>query len=456
MDINREKQKIFSKIASVKVDSSSLLSNKTNLFGSIDKPKSDITDFLIDLLKSLEDIKQIKEIIIDSIYRNSEDIEVKIKNTFKKSLNDIILCFSDPKVPNSYLMSSSGLGFETNINNIDFFKMLKNAPNTEAGKLLYFDSASGLNSKDFNVVLHQVTKQPNVWHNWKNILHIKFNNQQIISFKINNSYSGKKLSKFFWDFIEALDLFDTKILLNNLVDGFSGTIQSVKRKNKDQIKTDLVIDKMIDNLLKIDELTDDNEAEGYFSFTNEESVEIEDIVNSKSKGSFVIETAYESLESMITPESLNGVNNELDNNSPNEIDSIISNALNSLGTQSFTNSLVLNATDIPVVQLNFIESLVKNLSKMLSTTSISPKLVVPFLMANHMVGNPTPETPDKFIKDNLNIFKSITSSIKTLIVGLILDRCIKLLSEIVRRKMVSIMSERITNRSKQLRSLTGL
>lgn len=451
MDVNREKQKVFSKIAAVKIDADTLIQNKNNLFQSASQ-NGDVTNFLLDLLKTLEDVNQMKDIIIDTIHRNSEDFEVKIKNTLKKSLNNIVLCFSDPTVPSNYLMSSTGVGFETNVSNIDLTKLLKTNPTSEVGKLLYFDNNSGLNSNDLNVVLYTIINQPNTWVNWKNILHIRFSTQQTLQIKINNSYSGKKLSKFFWDFIEVIDLFDTRTLLNNLVDSYSGTIKFKMNKTKDQIHNEVVIDKIIENILKDDD-DDEREPSGYFTFTNEDNVEIEDIVNARNNGTFVVDMAYDSLEQMIGFDSLDSVDQQISNSSASEIEDIIQDALDSLGS---IDSFEIGVSDIPILNLNFIETIVKNLSKLFTNAILSPKIILPFLIANHMVNGSISSTSNEFIKNNLNVFKDIIRSIKNMVVGLILDRCIKLLTEIVLRKMSSIIKEKITNRKKQINSLIGL
>lgn len=451
MDVNREKQKVFSKIAAVKIDADSLIQSKNNLFPSVSQG-GDVTNFLLDLLKTLEDVNQMKDIIIDTIHRNSEEFEVKIKNTLKKSLNNIVLCFSDPTVPSNYLMSSAGVGFETNVNNIDLTKLLKTNPTSEVGKLLYFDNNTGLASSDLNVVLYTVISQPNTWVNWKNIIHIKFNTQQTIQIKIHNSYAGKKLSKFFWDLIEAIDLFDTRTLLNNLVDTYSGTIKFKLKKTKEQIHNEAVIDKIIENILKDDE-DEEKEASGYFTFTNEDNIEIEDIVNARNNGTFVVDMAYDSLEQMIGFESLDSVDQQLSNSNASDIEDIIQNALDSLGS---IDSFEIGLPDIQILNLNFIETIVKNLSKLFTNAILSPKIILPFLLANHMVNGTVSATSNDFIKNNLNIFKDIVKSIKNMVVGLILDRCIKLLTEIVLRKMSSIMKEKITNRKKQINSLIGL
>lgn len=448
MNFKKEKIDIFSKIASVKIDANSLLSNKTNSFASVDKTKGAVIPFLLDLFKSLEDVNQMKDIIIDSIYRNSEDIELKIKNILIKSLNEMVLCYADPKIPNSYLVSSNTEGFKININHIDYTKLLKINPNSEDGKLLFFDNTLGTNSSDLNTFLYSVILTPNQWYNWKGILSIRYQNN-FYYVKINNSYQNKKLSKLFEDIINSIDLFNTKTLLNNLIDSYSATISYKVKKSKSQINNELIVDKIIDKIIDSDEDDVENNS-GYFTFTNEDNQDIEDIINSRSNGTFVVETAYESLDEMLSYDSLNQMNTSLDNASQSEIDSVIENALNSLGS---IDVLDVSNVDLPILNLNFIETMVKNLGKMFTNTILSPKIMLVFNMAKQLSGDNTDTEITTFIKDNVNIIKMVITTIKNQIIGLILDRCLKLLKEIVFRKIQSIISEKLNNRKKQIRSL---
>lgn len=454
MNNNDEKKNIFNKIASLKTDINSKVKNSLQDSNEFIKNNETI-QFLIDLLKTLEDLNAVKNVIIDSINNETEMIEQEIKQIIIKNLNDIVFCYSEAKIPDSFINE----GITLPVDKIDFMKMLLIDPKTDVGRLIYMDIENMTNSTDFNTFLYYVinnVNKPFIWGPQMRldpIMTLTFKAEQnnefdVINFKINDRFSNKKFSLFIRELINSLDLVDTKTLLNSLYDSVTGTLSFNSNKTLSQITNQEEINQLITNITN--DVNLDANIDDYFNFDTSTTQNLEDKINMKLDGVFSIDDAQNDLSGVLSLTSLTDVNNAL--NDLNDINVILSNALNSLGTIDLTETI--NQTNIPTINANMVVNIVKNLGVTLSNIIVSPKIVLPFMLALKFNGNDDISDVKTFIRKNGNVFKSLIKSINGIIINKLTDEVKKSITKLVNEKINNIKNEQLKNRKTQMGTLT--
>lgn len=463
MGLLDDKSKVFGEIAALRATTKGYLNNSQNSLSSISN-SGDVMSFLIDLLKSLENYSDMKQVIIDSILYQSNLIENEIKRNLKKQLKDYSLCSASPTIPN--FMLEGNLGVDVRVTDLDYLDIFKITPESELGRLVFNDSNNGLNSTDLNTYLSSVITNEGNGYYWgenspvnKKILYSKFNKfglttdkNNTINFKISNDYQNKKISKFNDDFIDSIRIINSEELINALLDSFSGVLSFKSGKTKNKLKNIEEISLIIDKLIASDSnsISVDN---SFFEFTNEESSSIEELVNNKNKGIFKIDLTENTIESNINFNDVVNLNSNLSATNNNKLKAdLLNNALNSLGSLDGFN---INPINQPIIKLNIIEQIVKNIVRVLVSKIIAPKILVIFIINAKMVYGDDFSDIKTFIKNNSNLFVNIINIIKPIIIKIILDKITKQITQLVERRASEILTEKAKNYSNQIQSLLG-
>jgi len=461
MSISSRKGKVLGDVAGMKADATGYLKKtKTNSMASINN-KANSIDFLTDLMKSLEDFNEMKQVVIDTIVHKSKDIEVEIKKHLKKELNTISLCSLNPTIPGWAKSSNiNSTGINIRVKDLDLLDIFKVDPTSDVGKLLFSDVSSGSQSTDFNTYLSSVIQTNGLVSAWGsssplgvNLINIKFNQNGLvnntINVKISSDYDSLKLAKFNDDFIDSIEILSTEKLINALLDSFSGVISFKTGKSKEQLKREEEVNTIIDNIVNMN--SDDVLDDSYFEFTSQDILNMDDLINSKVKGVIKVDVTNQKLEVPLSIDAIKEMNDSLgDTTFDNLKAKILSDSLDAIGTLSGIPSI-----DIPVIKLNFIESIIKNLIKVLINVIISPKLLIIFIVNLKIVFGDDFTDIKTFIKNNKMLFKFLIEQIKSIIIKIILDRVTKKISELIAKKMVEVAAEKHANTKLQILSLIG-
>ena len=294
MGLIDQKGKIFGKISAARTVAEGLPKLVPNpSFPSINN-SGDVIAFLVDMLKSLVGIDQLREIVVDTLAYRLDEIEVVIKVAMKLSLKELVNCGTDPSIP-TYIQST-GSGITTETNKVDFFDILKTDPITPEGKLLYTDTqASPLtSSNDCNTFLYGTVQNDGIVETWKSLLNVRFDSvnfspipNNTLTFNSNIAFDSKTLTDFNNSYIDSIDLFDSKNLLNKIMDLLFGSLSVKLNKTTSQLKKEEEINSIINNIVNADE--NDVIDNTYFTFTNEEVASQENAANWRRKGIRVIE-----------------------------------------------------------------------------------------------------------------------------------------------------------------------
>ena len=443
MSVEDKKNKVNSKIAASKV----MIADKSNKFNkkkakaleSFNNNKGKVVTFLTDLLTILVGFQLLINTIVDTLTYYLDKIEKEIKKGLKIQLKDIVSCGIDPGLP--AFLKSGGSGIVIEVSKIDFFDLFKVDPFTPAGNLMYKDVMNPLlNSPDFNTFLYGVIQDDGQTHFWNNkngqpMLSITFNSQgttigtfirpnNSLTIKASSIYDGKKLTDLNNDFIDSLTLFNTKGLINRIIDSIYGSISFSINKSKQQLIKEARINNVIDNI--VDSADNDVISDNYFTFSNEEVFEHEKQATLRQQGIHILNVSSPT-PATIPVTMLTDLNNQL--SAPGlttaQQKGIISDNLTKMAQQTTLNNLpnmapipnIPNMPQMPVlpsvpdnvsIKLNFTSEIFKTFTKTIINSIISPKVILIFLINLKIVYGPAANYVDgvDFIKKNKNIFNN--------------------------------------------------
>lgn len=452
MSIINQKKELFSEIAAKKT----LLEGLPNLqlnpsFPSINNLTDPLT-FLTDLLSSLVGVESLKEVIIETLTRNLPDIEVTIKQILKKALNSLVSCQINPSIPENLLHGGEGIDLE--IKKVDFLNLMLTDPDSEVGSLLYGDTESGIYSTDFNTFLYNVI-QTGGTHTWANCIDVTFKESgevnNVLNIKITKTFSdaGNTLKDLNNVLVDSVDLLEISDILNKLLDNVFGVISKEQGKSKDQIISEMKINKIIDDIMnqEDDEVIDNS----FFEFDNETLRDIELNAENRLKGVKVvnISTRYE------TKTSLNSLlrNTKDIKESDATLEDVLGISLDRIAKEITDN---IPEIDKYSVKLDFISDLVKNLMRVIANIIISPKIIA-ILSINHKIlyGEMFDDVAG-FISENKYFIKMIFNGIRDVVMDILLKIVLKEIQELALQTAFEIQAEQIINTSSIIKSLVGV
>lgn len=459
MSIIDQKKEIFGEIAAKRTLLEGFPDLKINpSFPSINNLTNSLS-FLTDLLKSLTGLESLKEIIIDVVGSQLDNIENEIKTNLKKELNSIISCKINPKIPDNMLYDSDGINLV--LSKIDFNDMYLNDPDSYVGNLIYRDTSSGLNSEDFNTFLYN-TIQSDSEHDWgsatspNNILTFKFNEIGDINNTLNVrvsqdfSNSGKTLKDLNNAYVDSISLFKPNELLTKIVDDEYGTISKLSNKNKDQIIGELKIDKIIDSIINGE---DDSEIDNsFFEFNDKDLINFDINATERELGVKIVDTTQK-YPTSVGVDNLLKINEDVSDYNEFNIKNKLNDSLDKL-----SNDILKNVPDVDKfsIKLDFIHNLTKNLIKVISKTIISPKLITILAINHKIIHGESFDGPLDFIKLNKYLMKNIFSNVRDIIINLLLSKVMKEIENLVVSSATKLAKEKIKNKSAVMSSLVGL
>lgn len=459
MSLIEKKNKVFGEIASARTLVDSV--KKFNLKSSLETftKGGNVIAFLMDLISSLTGYKALLDEVVDILTYEMDDIEKEAKKKIKSILKGILNCGVNPSIPSFLHPTGTGLIFE--VKEIDFFDLFKVDPNTTEGKLQYGDVTAPLtNSSDFNTFICGVIQNDGITYTWKNIFNITFNSlgdgtrpNNTFTVKITQNYVNKKLTDLNNDFIDSIKLFDTASILNRILDLLYGSVSIETNKTTKQLEVEAQINSIIDKIADSDnQVIDDS----YFQFTNDEIFAQETNANNRKNGVLPLETSNE-LNVTMPINFLTTASDEI-NASATLIEkkTTIVNNLEVMATQNAVNAQ--ESSDKMTLKVNFIQEIIKNLSKSIINSIISPKVVLIFLINYKIVVGITEsyDGPIDFIKKNKNLFVDLVKGIAEPIIKRLLALALKEITTLAAAKSAKLLIEKANQRQAQILSLVGV
>jgi len=460
MAIIDQKAKIFGKIGAARTVAEGLPKLVPNpSFPSINNDGDGVA-FLVDLLKSLVGLEQLREIIVDTLAYKLDDMEIAIKIAMKLSLKELVNCGVDPSIPAYIKDGGSGITIKTN--KVDFFDMFKTDPISPEGNLIYTDTqASPLtSSNDYNTFLYGTIQNDGTVESWNNILDVRFDSVNVsptpnntLTFNANASYNNKTLTDLNNDYIDSIDLFDSANLLNKLLDDLFGSLSIKLKKTSTQLQKEEQIKTIIKNIVNADE--NDVIDDSFFTFTNEEIAAQENAANWRKQGIMVVETC--DMTPVTIPEDVITIANiEISGATGETKKKAVSDSINRIGVS--VSDQAQDNKDGYALELNFIENLIQGLITAIVGFILSPKIISIFLINYKIVYGINEEYDDAadFMRQNKNLMKDVAKAVRNAIISVLLNTVLKQISSLVSQTIIEIATEKAKNQLAQILSLVGV
>ena len=458
-----QKSKVFGKVAAARTLAEGLPKLKTNpSFPSINNDGNAI-NFLTDMLKSLVGVERLRSIIVDTLSYKLDEIELAIKNQMKLSLKELVNCGVNPSIP-AYL-KSTGLGVKIEVPKVDFLDIMKVDPLSREGNFIYTDTQAVplTNSNDYNTFLYgtiQANGSTETWLSTKAILDVKFDSVNVsptpnntLTFNTNPAYDNKSLTDLNNDYIDSIDLFDSRLMLNNILDDLFGAISVNLNKSRSQLQKEEEIKNVIQNIVDANE--GDVIDNSYFQFSNEEVAAQESAADWRKKGINMV-TSCGNAATSIPSTTLDDINTDLQTATLIEDKkNIISSGLNKLGDE--IGSQAPDKKDAYALNLNFVIGLIKNLITSIIKSILSPKVITIFLLNYKIVYglNENYDSAIDFMKQNKTLMIDIGAVVRKTIIDILLGNTLKEISNLVKATAVTIATEKAKNILVQTASLVG-
>ena len=104
MSIANDKRQVFSEIAALRVSTQGFPKKVlSDSIKSITEQKANSIDFLTDLLKSLVGFESLKDVVVETLTQNLDEVEDTVKETLKKVLKGLVSCSVNPKIPKDFI-----------------------------------------------------------------------------------------------------------------------------------------------------------------------------------------------------------------------------------------------------------------------------------------------------------------------------------------------------------------
>jgi len=245
--------------------------------------------------------------------------------------------------------------------------------------------------------------------------------------------------------------------VNNIIEAIFGSISVEINKDKKTLENEIQIDDIINRILDADD--DDVIDDSYFSFSNDETQDIEYRARMRRNGIKVL-TSCGNLEAKVPMDTLTDLNNEFDaintNLSTGEYNEIFTTVLRN-GLDSLADASAENAQeqDKLSVKINFIEDMLKQLMTAIINAVLSPKLIVIFALNHQIMYGEGFDNIQDFMKKNKWLITLVLESVRDVITSILLAKVLKEIKKLVAENMIKIQIEKIKATKAQLLSLTG-
>jgi hypothetical protein len=475
MSIVDKKKEVFGKIAAARTLTDNMPKFKlTSSFSSINNNGNSIS-FLTDLIQSLVGYEALVETIVDTLTFSMSKVENSVKKALKSELKSIVNCGIDPSIPSWF--KSTGEGVTIELKKIDFIDILRTSPNSPEGKLIYKDITPNLtDSSDFNTFLYGLIQDNGVTYTWNNILDFTFNSvgndttpNNSLNIKTNPLYDEKTLTDLNNNYIDSISLFDTSSILVQVIDIIYGSLSASIGKSLKQLENEAKINKTIDKFINNTNKT--NLQDSAFTFSKEETYSGQLEALNRKKGVKKINVPSES-DSVQTSQTLDQSLNEINasvplsslisfNNNVNNSTDLLSkknSVISSLNQMSFdTTKNVKNPIDNTTVKFDFVNEIIKNITKAIINKILLPNVIILFLVNYKIVYGETAQYEDSidFLKKNKNLINRVIKNIGNEIVNILLRIALKHIESLVAAKIAKKIAEKNTLNLSQILSLTG-
>jgi len=388
-------------------------------------------------------IRILLEILIEFLPELVRIVKEAIVVAFRESLS----CSSDFVIPANTIQV-------IDLVTIDYNNILKTDPDSNIlGGIFY-----GTSDKDFNRFLYNLIQTPGVLGTWEGpngpMMDITFVLPGQLIIAINPNYdenSGKTYNDFISDYIASIQLFDSKILIGNLMDYFFSNITFNLDFSTEQLvseeKTNKLIDKILDTDPCYDEIIFDN---SFFTFSNDEIAEFENRAKQRSEGIVDIDLGCGVFALDISDDnnSLGALLDVLDNsdNDPKLQEDTTKNIINILQDNATKGQKANEESIKNKLQVDFVLAIPKVIMKI---SVLTPKILGIYNFSNFIVNNTTITERNSYdwSKNNRVFLEYVARESLAVLLKIVFNKLkielMRLISRVVQKILKSIVEKKL-------------
>jgi hypothetical protein len=402
--------------------------NQNDSFLSVNN-KNEIVPYLLDVLKTVAGTEALKQLTGRMFTKFISDIEPKLKVTLKKQF---VQYNSDDNLPDSFKN-----GIDIPVKSIDSKSKLKTDPNTSQGSLLYDNSKANFDSKAYQAITNEGSDTT-----FNNLVINYDSNTDSFKFKPDNGNTS--INTWVTSYIDDTEILNKKELTTLVMDKIYGNITSTQNKSIENIKEELEVDQLIDQLINNDDS---------FEISNDLLEELENKAKELANGIVNYDLGCGIMESKLSFNDFNSTvldiaNSNDDFNTANAIE-------NSINDSSTNNDL--NDENQQTIKDNFFQKIIKIfINKIVQATTTSPQIRMLLGVTSAIQNNGTVvlETAKKDLEKFKVLIKCIINDLIKLVVEFIYKLVISYLVELTKPVIKKIIKEKTNQFKRIIKSLT--
>ena len=239
--------------------------------------------------------------------------------------------------------------------------------------------------------------------------------------------SNKTLFEFNNDYIDSLKLFNSKVLMAQIIDKLTGSLAL----NVGYSINETVIQGKIDMIIKkIIEGDDTTINDCFYSFSNEEYDALVEEATLKHAGLYKYNGDNNSAVSLNAQQLLDSLSGISENSTLQEQTTTIKNAFTQISA-TIAQDGVISVTDSFNFGMNIIYQIIEQIMYAVISTILSPKVMILIAINSHLMGDELPSSIEDFLKSINNLLVAIVKEIKDLILEELFNFLIKELEPLI-------------------------
>ena len=242
-----------------------------------------------------------------------------------------------------------------------------------------------------------------------------------------NYYYHRTLMEFNTDYVMSLKLFDSKVVMAQLLDALTGCLSIDLNFSYEQLIIKNEVEKMVKMVVETDDAVI---SDCFFTFSNEQYDNLVRKADLMRAGLFTIDGEENGTFEVNAEAILDSINELNSAASKQEIQTIISGAFNEI-SRTISETTEQGQTKINFnVRMNFIENLLSNLAYVITSAIVSPKLYLLFAVNLQILGLQSDFSLQDFLDMHRKSLVECIRAIRDKLLGYIVAELLKIIGSL--------------------------
>lgn len=408
-----DKKEIVNSVALFEVLGNLPKTKSVSSLESVNSPSLNLMKFLLDLFViTCKDNKttptpgkivytkcDVRRILIDILNDFFPKLVAIIKQAIKEAIKSSLACGTNFKLPNTNARVS------IDMKNLDVNGLTKIDPNTTVGSTFYGKDAT----KDFNRYLSDLA-QTGGSGSWKGILNMNYSTQsQKLDVELNPSYlnnggstsfngstpsvpKAPSFDNFLNDYTDSLELINKENLMARVTDKLTGSLSSGLNSSLEKFISQEKVSRLQDkiNNSECGGGKNYNLDDSFYTFSDEEVLEIEEMSNQKYKGKTFLDLGCGLQEVSLDTDLFKKTFDDIRNSTTADSTGVLVQSLETINTD-LTKNVSEENKENSKKSLNY--KMIEEIPKIFAEIVFEPKIMVLYQLSSKIVNGPLPQQP---------------------------------------------------------------